>query len=414
VHALLTTLGSRGDVQPILALALGLRARGHQVTFAGPTNARGLIEGHGLPFADLGIDAQRFLEAHPEFVEGGIKAVATTRRLVGRLIDEQFHALEPLAAGADVIVGAGLVSASSSVAEAHRVPYRFVAFTSLAIPSRLHPSYLFPWMGLPGFANAALWRITDTLLRLMVGEAMDRNRARLALPPMRRLSRSLTPAGGLLLAADPEISPPPFDYDPALVVTGALRLPARHVVDLPAELEAFLAAGPPPVYIGFGSMTDRDPRRTTEMIVEAVGRAGLRAVLSSGWSALGGSLPSSCYLAGDVPHDLLFARLAGIVHHGGAGTIATAARAGRPQLIVPHMMDQFYWADRVHAVGIGPRAIRRRALDARRLASGLEALTRDTTIRERARNLGGQLRGKDGVAAAVRALEAAAVRSGSV
>jgi UDP:flavonoid glycosyltransferase YjiC (YdhE family) len=152
-------------------------------------------------------------------------------------------------------------------------------------------------------------------------------------------------------------------------------------------------------------MTDPDPERTTRVLLEAIARAGIRAIVSSGWAGLGATLPPECLAVGEVPHDALFSRLAGAVHHGGAGTTATAARAGIPQPIVPHMLDQFYWAHRTATLGIGPRAIPKRSLDGRRLAAGMMALTRDEGMRRAARSLGALLRPRDGVAAAVKAIE---------
>jgi vancomycin aglycone glucosyltransferase len=408
MRVLIATLGSRGDVQPMVALAIGLRDRGHRVTFCGPTDAQAMVESRDLTFVNLGVDAQRFLEEHPDVQGGRARALITTRAVVRTLVDEQFRVIEPAAGEADLILGAGLVNAPSTIAEAIGLPYRFVAFGSMAIPSRMHPPYMFPLAGLPGIANLALWRTTDVLLQVLLGDSLNRHRRRLGLAPTRRASRVLTRPGSLLLAADPEISPPPLDYDSAIAVTGALRLPVEAAASLPPAIEAFLVAGPPPVYIGFGSMTDADPERTTRTLVDAAQRAGVRAIISFGWAGLGGALPPTCIACGEVSHDALFPRLAGIVHHGGAGTTATAARAGVPQLVVPHLLDQFYWANRIASIGIGPQAVARRSLTASRLAAGLIAMTTNTDMRDAARALGDRLRGRDGVSAAVAAIEAIA------
>jgi vancomycin aglycone glucosyltransferase len=210
----------------------------------------------------------------------------------------------------------------------------------------------------------------------------------------------------LLLAADPELSPPPLDYDPAIAVTGALRSPIGRIEPLPPALESFLAGGSPTVYVGFGSMPNTNPSRSTRIVVDALARAGVRAIVSSGWAGLGTALPHTCFAIDEISHDALFPRLAGVVHHGGAGTTAAAARAGVPQLVVPHLLDQFYWAARVAALGIGPRALPRRSLNSEDLGAKMAVLVTDTAMRRAARALGDRLRGRDGVAAAVAALEA--------
>ena len=405
MRIVVATLGSRGDVQPMLALGEALHARGHALTFCGPSDARRMVETRGLAFVDLGVDAQKFLNEHPDVVGGGARGLFKTRAIVRELMDSQFRVLEPLAADADLMIGAALVSAPSSIAEAAGIPYRFVAFGSMAIPSRLHPPYLFPLMRMPGAVNLAMWRIADVAIDLFIGDALNQHRRRLGLRPTRRPSRVLTAPGTLLLAADAELSPPPLDYDPNIVVTGALIRSGRDVAPLPPDIAAFVAAGPPPVYVGFGSMTDTDPARTTRILADAARRAGVRLLVSSGWARLGEALPETCMAVGEVSHAALFPHLAGVVHHGGAGTTATAARAGVPQLIVPHMLDQFYWAGRIAALGIGPPSLSRRSLDAQGLAARLAALAADARVRVAASALADQLRSRDGVTAAVHALE---------
>jgi UDP:flavonoid glycosyltransferase YjiC (YdhE family) len=162
---------------------------------------------------------------------------------------------------------------------------------------------------------------------------------------------------------------------------------------LPPKLEAFLEAGPPPVYLGFGSMTDPDPARTTRCLLQALERAGLRAVVSEGWAGLGGgALPEGVLAIGPVSHAALFRRVAAVVHHGGAGTTTTAARAGAPQILVPHVLDQFWWARRVAELGLGPPGIPRRRMNAERLCEALRSLADNDLLAERAAAFGERLR----------------------
>ena len=176
------------------------------------------------------------------------------------------------------------------------------------------------------------------------------------------------------------------------------QIPCLHPLGgpaLPPKLEAFLDQGEAPVYLGFGSMTDPDPATTTQRVLDALSGLGRRAIIDEGWAGLGaGPLPEGVLAIGPVCHARLFPRLAAAVHHGGAGTTTTAARAGVPQIIVPHVMDQFYWAKRVSALGLGPPALPRTRLTAKRLAQVLAATLDNELLAERARALGERLRAR--------------------
>ncbi len=174
----------------------------------------------------------------------------------------------------------------------------------------------------------------------------------------------------------------------------------------PQGLTEFLAAGPPPVYVGFGSMTNRSPRETAELVVAALTRSGRRGILATGWggiNAVSGS--DQIYVVDDVPHEWLFSRVAAVVHHGGAGTTAAGLRAGKPSVIVPFAIsDQRRWGERVHALGVGPAPISRKQLSVERLSDAIAAVARDGPMRLRATALGARIRSEDGVARAIEAL----------
>jgi vancomycin aglycone glucosyltransferase len=205
-----------------------------------------------------------------------------------------------------------------------------------------------------------------------------------------------------LLAADPLLAPLAPD------LSGTRQVGAFFLDDpqpLPAEVEAFLAAGEPPVYIGFGSMVDPDPARTTRELVAAVKAAGVRAILSKGWAGLGAeALPPEVLTIGSVSHRALLPRVRAVVHHGGAGTTHAAVRAGVPQVIVPHILDQFYWSERMYRLGVAPAVFTRKQLGARRMAEALRWCLRPEPL-QRARELAAGLR-TDGVERAVEFLTA--------
>jgi vancomycin aglycone glucosyltransferase len=259
------------------------------------------------------------------------------------------------------------------------------------LPSREHAPPVLERQSVPRVVNRIAWWLTIAFMRLGPGRVVDRERRRFGLPRIGDIGRYLMSPRPIVavdreLAAAPADSPLPFDQIPCLH-------PFEPDEPLPPKLEAFLAAGPPPVYLGFGSMPDPRPDETTRRLLESLARRGTRAVLSRGWAGLGeGPLPDDVFVTDPVSHAALFPRMAGIVHHGGAGTTATAARAGVPQLLMPHLLDQFYWARRVQRLGLGPPALRRRDFSTERLADAIAELAENELVAERARDLGERCR----------------------
>jgi vancomycin aglycone glucosyltransferase len=212
-------------------------------------------------------------------------------------------------------------------------------------------------------------------------------------------------SSGVIIASDAEIAPVPRDATVRCVQTGYWVPPASMSAPLPDAVERFLAAGPPPIYFGFGSMPDHDLEATHRAFVQAAGAVGRRALVATArpTRALSGS--GDVFTLGAVSHALLFPRLAAVVHHGGAGTTATAARAGVPQIVVPHVLDQAYWGRRVEQLGIGARAVMRAQLTRETLARALANVLTDGSVLARARALGEALRGRDGIGDAIAALQ---------
>jgi UDP:flavonoid glycosyltransferase YjiC (YdhE family) len=209
-----------------------------------------------------------------------------------------------------------------------------------------------------------------------------------------------------LLAVSPSVVPSCARWSAGMTQTGYWFLD-EPAVDVDPALARFVAAGEPPVVVSFGSMAGVDGAAVTEVLVEALGRSGRRAVLQSGWARLGAgrTLPANVLGVGYVPHDWLLPRASCLVHHGGAGTTAAAFRAGIPQVVVWHMGDQTFWGARVAALGAGPKALYHRKLTARRLAERIDRVFRDAAMTTAARQLGERVRAEDGVGAAVRAIE---------
>ncbi|MEM9774731.1 MAG: glycosyltransferase, partial [Chloroflexota bacterium] len=210
-----------------------------------------------------------------------------------------------------------------------------------------------------------------------------------------------------LHAYSPTVVPPPADRSSGHKTTGYWFVPTPEDWQPPSDLEQFLAVGPPPVYIGFGSMVDSDSNKLSDLIVDAVKNSGVRCVLSAGWANLvSADLPGSIYLqSGNIPHSWLFEQMAGVVHHGGAGTTSAGLRAGKPSLVIPYFADQPYWGSRVYDLGAGPRPIRRKKLTVEKLAAGLRELTTNGEIAQNAAAIGQAIKQEDGVQQAINLLK---------
>jgi sterol 3beta-glucosyltransferase len=240
---------------------------------------------------------------------------------------------------------------------------------------------------------------------------IDRWRAEaLGLPPLPLLADRLRLRGEpvtRLYGVSRHLLPSPPDWDAGSFMTGAWFLDEGAGWTPPTGLAAFLAAGPPPVYVGFGSMAGPDAARLAAVALEALARAGQRAVLATGWGglALPPALPDGVHALEAAPHDRLFPRMAAVVHHGGAGTTHEGLRWGRPTVICPVFGDQPFWGRRVAALGAGPPPLPHRGLTPDRVGAAIRAAVESPAIGRRAAKLGALVRAEPGVARAVEVIE---------
>ena len=349
MRVLLSTIGSRGDFQPLLALGLQLRELGREVRLCAPPDFRGLAEGHGLPFVPIGPEL-RSEAVRP--ANGERPSFEDLKKGVLATVGGQFTTLRKAVEDCEVIVGCNqLQVAARSVAELRGIRYVFADYSPISMPSSHHAPPQLPGRPPPDPAvdNRTLWEQEIERRNTIWRAALNEHRTAAGLDPVADVhSHILTDRP--MLAADPALAPWPTPSELDVMQTGAWMLPDRR--PLSAELEEFLAGGEPPIYFGFGSM--RSPKATGRAMVESARALGYRAIVLRGWAELS--------LMDDVPDCLaitesnlqaLFPRVAAVVHHGGAGTTTTTARAGVPQVVVPHTYDQFYFAQRVQDLGIG-------------------------------------------------------------
>ena len=408
------TAGSRGDVQPYLALALGLRAAGHRVRVATHETFREWVTGYGLDFAPVAGDPRAVLRsrAAERWLATGrnrnvLGFARELRALAPALVESSLADYWEAAQGADAIIYSVVAMASLHVAERLEVP-AFAAFLQPMTRTREFPAIGVPQRPRLGgafnlathtVAEQALWRPFRGRVSAWRRDALGLD-ARPAVTPHEQMAALGVPT---LYGFSRHVIPRPADWGPAVHLTGYWFLDRPAGYEPPAALRDFLAAGPPPVYLGFGSMTPQGAEGMTRTMLAALERAGRRGVLLRGWGSLGaGDLPPWAIAVDDVPHEWLFPRMAAVVHHGGAGTTAAGLRAGVPSLVVPLGFDQPYWGGRVAQLGAGPRPIPRKRLTADRLARAITQATTDDAMRERAAALGALVRAEDGVGEAVR------------
>ena len=414
----IVTIGTRGDVQPFIALALGLQAAGHQVTINTHGTFRTFVETHGIAFAPLAGDIRAILndeagrqlmaEANP------LRAIRRLQGLAAPIIRQVTADILAATYGCDLILGSTLGYLNAvTAAEVHRVPLILAALQPFTPTSAYPIPLLTAWPAQRPFAGAyhrlsyhATYR---TLQLVMAGMGNTARRVLTGLPPLRYADVF----GDLIHARRPVIYgfsehlvPRPHDYAATVAVTGFWFLDQASGWQPPADLRDFLAAGPAPVYVGFGSFGDGDPAAMARAVVDGLRQAGRRGLLLAGWQGLQAERPGDDILVIDgAPHDWLFAHMALVVHHGGAGTAAAALRAGVPQLVVPFSADQPFWADRVQRAGVGGRPLPRRHLRAETLAEAIALTVDNTAIQATVRRLGAAVRHEDGVGRAVEVIE---------
>lgn len=408
------TVGSRGDVQPYVALGVGLQAAGHQVRLATHDDFKAFICSHGLEFAPLPGDPRTVLETTEgrHLLESGGNPFRLIHQFV-RLFEP--HCQKCLADGwqacqdSEAIIFSMAACFGSWIAQKLNIP-SCAAYCLPLTPSWEMPSAVFPrmpgWLPLTRLYNRLTFCLGGAMLWTPLAGAVNRARREvLDLPPLSRWSppwRNLQEGHPYLYGYSPTVLPKPRDWGENVHVTGYWFLDHAHEWKAPAKLMDFLKSGPPPVCVGFGSMNNRNAEEATDLVVRALVRSRQRGILMTGWGGLARTkLPDEILPLDSAPHDWLFPRVAAVVHHGGAGTTAAALRAGVPAVVVPFMSDQPMWAQRVHQLGAGTRPIPRHKLTAENLAEALEVAVTDREMRKRTRALGRQLRAEDGVAQAV-------------
>lgn len=421
MHVAIITLGSRGDVQPYVALGVGLRRAGHSVCIITHAPFADLVRSHDLDFYALD-DEQYELFQTPTgrtLLAQGTNSLAFAMhyaQYINPRIHDYMKRCWVACQGADVIISSLLaIFYACSVAEKLGIAVMAAFLQPTQIPTNAfaepsNPAFLQPLLNKLKDKNANYYThtITRTLYWRMFAahiNAARRDVLRLAAydkqSPLKTIEAGCMP---LLFGFSPLVLPKPDDWGKNVQVSGFWYLDYEATWQPSDELLRFLASGPPPVYIGFGSMCNTDPEAATKLVVQALANAQQRGILLTGWQGLASTrLPETVLAVDKVPHAWLFPRTAAVVHHGGAGTTAESLRAGVPTITVPYISDQPFWGRRVYELGVGPQSIPHMKLSVARLTNALRTVLQDQEMRYRAASLGQQLRTENGVQQAVEA-----------
>jgi sterol 3beta-glucosyltransferase/vancomycin aglycone glucosyltransferase len=418
----LQTWGSEGDVRPFLALAAGLAAAGHDVTlvvtdlnhadYSGYARTLGFslravndpLSPSGAQLDDVG--RQLFASASP------LRQLQTLMRaLFEPTRPTLYEASRALCAGSDIVVGHLILDPLRAAAQRGGVPWVTLAPAPMGIPSAIERPFGTPDFG--RWATPALWRLARAVLNRSFLPGVNAFRARHGLAPDDDvLTQTWTSSRRNLLACSPVLLEPRVEWAEPHRVCGFLNLPDTSLLEAMAPgLEEFLSGGAPPVYFTFGSMMPANLdyiRDVAAIWSSAVARVGCRAIFQLPWHDPA-DVPTGAqvFLVQRAPHRRIFPRCALVVHHGGAGTSQAALLAGRPAIVVAHVIDQFYWAAQLSRLGAGGEPLRRKGLTAAALAAAIARLLRAPRAARVAHALGQLMAQEDGVQCAVRAIEGA-------
>ncbi|GAA6623445.1 glycosyltransferase [Scytonema sp. NUACC26] len=404
-------VGSRGDLQPYCALAVGLQRAGHKVKIATHKNFAEFVSQMDFEFAPLAVNFQELLRS-PEGQKllAGQKSKLISDELFQDLLSDARLACQ----GSDVIIYTSLSTWGYNIAEELGVPCFFAGCIPLT-PTRTFPFLKFAEVStnpVESLLNYASYFLMEFVLWRRSRKVINNFRTQtLKLPPLPFLGRRFRRKVPILLSQipilygfSPSVIPKPVDWPDSVHITGYWFLDQAKDYQPPQELVDFIHDGTPPVCIGFGSMIASQPELLTEIVLEALKISQQRGILLSGWAGIASEVKNSdqVFVIDSVPHDWLFPKMGAVVHHGGASTTAAGLRAGVPSVIVPFFADQPSWGKKLYQLGVSPSPIPYKDLSSQALATAIQEAVNNETIRSNAIALSNKIKQEDGIANAVK------------
>ena len=407
------TWGSDGDILPFLALARGLRKSGHDVTVIYTSVDNKDYTSYAELFDIALIKAYEKFDEEKSQVFAEIIAVKDPLKELALILESHFDpavekmyaAAKKLCAENDLVIGHAIHYPLAIAAEKSHCPRVSVALCPMAIESK----HISPFGGNLGtWLNSLLWKIGDRVVRKKVYQTADRLREREGLRPFKNLQNDLYITRELMLIATCKpLCPRHSDWGDNIQICGFLNPPKKNADwQMDQELRRFLAAGEPPVYFTFGSVTQFDLEKTTRLFLEATEKSGVRAIIQSDWDTF--PLPHespNTYTVQSIPHEHVFPHCSMIVHHGGSGTTQTALLSGKPSLVVAHGLDQYFWGKKMHQIGVAGKMLLKRTITADKLAKSILTVLGSSRLADNAQKISHSMRKENGVGNAVRLIE---------
>lgn len=391
MKVVLSSRGSRGDVNPIIEVAAILSNLGHEVVICVPETFNGYCNELGLNPILYPEDSKEVMQ----YMGSGLSSLKGAFRFFSSSVEDQFNYMLEASADADALVTTINEIAAPTIAEYHNIPHFRVGFSPV-LPGNHAPPFM-PWQNMSPFFNRLGWKGLNSFSKLVIKKFVNKRRIELGLKEVKDSNYYHSGSSHTLLSINNQLAPPckswenRYHYDYTGYCYGHINGQLDEV------LQGFIESGTPPVYIGFGSVQIDDPKKFTDLILKAVDQVGCRVIVGQGWTGLGNNqIDKNIFSVGETDHGTLFPKLAGIVHHGGSGTTHTAARAGIPQFILPQFYDQYYWGNSIFKNGLGPKAVTPNKVNLKIMTLALKELT-SGKYTSAAQKLSQTMKNEDGV-----------------
>jgi len=384
-------LGTRGDVQPMVALATGLMKIGHEVIICAPPENKDLIRQNNCQFVAFGPGIKKEVKEMPHKQKGGV-AVKITPAQGKKLIGDQMNLLPDIIKGNDLVLGAGIVVGVHTAADILKIPYRYVAFYPIMLgTTRDDP-----------FKSRMMFGFGRVMMNLLMKGFINKTREKFGVPPIKDIWEHWL-GENVIVACDKELNAAREGVGFAFTQTGFMILPSKN--GLPGNVEDFLNSGKPPVYIGFGSNPIADPKKYSDMFANVRDITNQRLIISKGWADLPIINTHDILYVDEMPFELLFPRLAAVIYHGGTGTMAAIARAGIPQAAFPFMGDQFDNRKQIVKLGLGPATCDFKKMTIEAIASSITECIKIDRYRKNSIEISQKLQNVNGVELTIKLIE---------
>lgn len=382
--------GTRGDVQPMLALAIGLRKNGHEVILYAPPENEELVSKYNVHYVAFGPNYKELFKQNAQ-MKGGATSAPSLKEMKMET-DNQINKLPKMIEGSNLILGVGFVLGVHTVADLLQIPYRFVIFYPMLLGTSINDP----------FFNRLLFGLGRSMTNLVMKSFINNCRNNLGLSPIKDVWKHWM-GEHVIAACDKELNSVRDGVSFNFTQTGYMLLLAQN--GLPEYVDNFLKSGKPPIYIGFGSNPVDRPEKYNLIFNQVSKETNQRLIISKGWANLQENNSTDILYVDEIPFELLFPRLAAIIYHGGTGTMAAAARAAIPQAAFPFMADQFENRKQIVKLGLGPQTCDFKKLTANAISSAIKDCVNNSEFKKKAGEISEKLKMTDGLELTINLLE---------